>query len=163
MTKPRIAFRNFENAPKNTGYTAVKLDSKVLCKAKCASVATKGVGQFYSRQNPLNVGWICAVLLGYSKDQKVSYADDINIIGRLMQTFEKATETHQDNRAHDQYHDNKRYDPLKKIFKSTTNKYTVDNFTSSSFYWASVAYAPNVLQPYWLPLDVPDLTASLLL
>ena len=38
--------------------------------------------------------------------------------------------------------------------------------TSSSFYWASVANAPNVLQPYWhivLPLDVPDLTASLLL
>ena len=37
---------------------------------------------------------------------------------------------------------------------------------SSSFYWASVANAPNVLQPYWLivlPLDVPDLTASLLL
>ena len=31
---------------------------------------------------------------------------------------------------------------------------------------ASVANAPNVLQPYWLivlPLDVPDLTASLLL
>ena len=37
---------------------------------------------------------------------------------------------------------------------------------SSSFYWASVTNAPNVLQPYWLivlPLDVPDLTASLLL
>ena len=36
----------------------------------------------------------------------------------------------------------------------------------SSFYWASVANAPKVLQPYWLivlPLDVPDLTASLLL
>ena len=36
----------------------------------------------------------------------------------------------------------------------------------SSFYWASVANAGNVLQPYWLivlPLDVPDLTASLLL
>ena len=34
------------------------------------------------------------------------------------------------------------------------------------FYWASVANAPNVLQPYWLivlPLDVPDLTACLLL
>ena len=43
------------------------------------------------------------------------------------------------------------------------NKYTS---SSSSFYWASVANAPNVLQPYWfivLPLDVPDLTASLLL
>ena len=37
---------------------------------------------------------------------------------------------------------------------------------SSSFYWASVANAPNVLQPYWLivlPLDVPNLSASLLL
>ena len=36
---------------------------------------------------------------------------------------------------------------------------------SSSFYWASVTNAPNVLQPYWLivlPLDVPVLTASLL-
>ena len=36
----------------------------------------------------------------------------------------------------------------------------------SSFYWASVANTPNVLQPYWLivlPLDVPDITASLLL
>ena len=38
--------------------------------------------------------------------------------------------------------------------------------SSSSFYWASVANASNVPQPYWLivlPLDVPDLTASLLL
>ena len=38
--------------------------------------------------------------------------------------------------------------------------------SSSSFYCASVANAPNVLQPYWLivlPLDVPYLTASLLL
>ena len=37
--------------------------------------------------------------------------------------------------------------------------------SSSSFYWASVANAPNVLQSYWLivlPLDVPNLTASLL-
>ena len=35
-----------------------------------------------------------------------------------------------------------------------------------SFYWVSVANAPNILQPYWLivlPLDVPALTASLLL
>ena len=35
----------------------------------------------------------------------------------------------------------------------------------SSFYWASAANAPNLLQPYWLivlPLDVPDLTANLL-
>ena len=37
-------------------------------------------------------------------------------------------------------------------------------FFSFSFYWASVGNAPNVLQPYWLiVLDVPDLTASLLL
>ena len=37
---------------------------------------------------------------------------------------------------------------------------------SSYFYWASLANVLNVLQPYWLivlPLDVPDLTASLLL
>ena len=37
---------------------------------------------------------------------------------------------------------------------------------TSSFYCASAANALNVLQPYWLivlPLDVPDLTASLLL
>ena len=36
----------------------------------------------------------------------------------------------------------------------------------SSFYWASVANAPNVLQPYWLivlPLHVPALTTTLLL
>ena len=36
----------------------------------------------------------------------------------------------------------------------------------SSFYSASVANVPNVLQPYWfivLPLDIPHLTASLLL
>ena len=33
------------------------------------------------------------------------------------------------------------------------------NIILFSFYWASVANAPNVLQPYWLivlPLDVPD-------
>ena len=41
-------------------------------------------------------------------------------------------------------------------------------FTVASFYfyWASVSNAPNVLQPFWLivlPLDVPDLTAGLLL
>ena len=38
--------------------------------------------------------------------------------------------------------------------------------TSSSYYWALVANGPNVLQPYWLivlPLDVPGLTAGLLL
>ena len=40
------------------------------------------------------------------------------------------------------------------------------SFLLLSFYWASVANAPNVLQPYWLivlSLDVPDLTVSLLL
>ena len=38
--------------------------------------------------------------------------------------------------------------------------------SSSSFYWALVDNALNVLQPHWLtvlPLDIPDLTASLLL
>ena len=38
--------------------------------------------------------------------------------------------------------------------------------SSSSFYWASVANAPNVLQPYWLivlPFDVSALTASFLI
>ena len=43
---------------------------------------------------------------------------------------------------------------------------TVFCVTSSSFYGASVANVANVLQPYWLivlHLDVPDLTASLLL
>ena len=48
-------------------------------------------------------------------------------------------------------------------WKSLTPKKS--SSTSSSFYWVSAANAPNVLQPYWLivlPLDVPDLTASLL-
>ena len=43
---------------------------------------------------------------------------------------------------------------------------TCPSRSTSSFYWASVANAPNVLQPYWLivlALDVPDLTTSLLL
>ena len=47
-----------------------------------------------------------------------------------------------------------------------TNSSDLCTTSSSSFYWASVANALNVLQPYWLivlPLDVPDLTASLLL
>jgi hypothetical protein len=46
---------------------------------------------------------------------------------------------------------------------------TVVTFTYYYYYyyycWASVANAPNVLQPYWLivlPLDVPALTASFL-
>jgi hypothetical protein len=41
-------FRNFANASKNRFYCK-KMDSKVLCKAKYASVTTKGVGQVYSR------------------------------------------------------------------------------------------------------------------
>ena len=42
----------------------------------------------------------------------------------------------------------------------------LSNSSSSSFYWASVANAPNVLQPHWLivlRIDVPDLTVSLVL
>jgi hypothetical protein len=40
------------------------------------------------------------------------------------------------------------------------------SYSSNSYCWASVANAPNVLQPYWLivlPLDVPALSTSLLL
>ena len=40
------AFHNFANAPKPTRSTAIKMDSKVLCKAKYASVTTKVAGQF---------------------------------------------------------------------------------------------------------------------
>ena len=46
------------------------------------------------------------------------------------------------------------------------NHFSIHANPFSSFYCASVANAPNVLQPYWLtvlPLDVPALTASLLL
>ena len=53
---------------------------------------------------------------------------------------------------------------LKKEF--AVMKRRMENMRTSSYYWASVTNAPNVLQPYWLivlPLDVPDLTASLLL
>ena len=45
-------------------------------------------------------------------------------------------------------------------------QYMILYFFFLSFYWASVANASNVLQPYWLivlPLDFPDLTAVLLL
>ena len=52
------------------------------------------------------------------------------------------------------------------MWKSESKKEDTNGSFSSSFFWASVANAPNVLQPYWLiviPLDVPDLTASLLL
>ena len=45
-------------------------------------------------------------------------------------------------------------------------KRNIEARSFSSFYWASVANVPKVLQPYWLivlPLDVPDLSASLLL
>ena len=51
-------------------------------------------------------------------------------------------------------------------WKTSRKETTTTTSSSSSFYWASVANAPNVLQPYRLivlPLDVPDLTASLLL
>ena len=47
-----------------------------------------------------------------------------------------------------------------------TPSHTHHSSSSSSFYWASVANNPNVLQPYWLialPLDFLALTASLLL
>ena len=50
--------------------------------------------------------------------------------------------------------------------RCVSDNVTLLGYSSSSFYWVSVANAPNVLQPYWLivlPLDVPDLTASLLL
>jgi hypothetical protein len=50
-------------------------------------------------------------------------------MGGTMQIEEKVPEPHQDNRTHKQYHDNKSNDPLKKKFKSTTNKYTLDKFT----------------------------------
>ena len=49
---------------------------------------------------------------------------------------------------------------------SGSEEWSVDGMAPSSYYWASVANAGNVLQPYWLillPLDVPNLTASLLL
>ena len=52
------------------------------------------------------------------------------------------------------------------LFRICSSLHSYLFILSSSFYWASVANAPNVLQPYWLivlPLDVPDLTASLLL
>ena len=55
---------------------------------------------------------------------------------------------------------------IRVICKNIVLNCRIFRYTSSSFYWASVANAPNVLQPYWLvvlPLDVPDLTASLLL
>jgi hypothetical protein len=49
--------------------------------------------------------------------------------------------------------------------KHKVNGENLFEFSSSSSYcWASVANAPNVLQPYWLivlPLDVPALTTSL--
>ena len=44
--------------------------------------------------------------------------------------------------------------------------YSTQRIKDFSFYWPSVANAPNVLQRYWLivlPLDIPDLTAGLLL
>ena len=59
---------------------------------------------------------------------------------------------------------NARYTTCSYFFNTSTKICT--SSSSSSFYWASVANAPNVLQPYWLivlPLDVQNLTASLLL
>ena len=52
---------------------------------------------------------------------------------------------------------------LERMLDNGENVSTVTTWSSSSssFYWASVTNAPNVLQPYWLivlPLDVPDLT-----
>ena len=56
------------------------------------------------------------------------------------------------------------------LHSSSKGAFNIDrsqpNVHSSSSFWASVANAPNVLQPYWLivlPLDIPVLTASLLL
>ena len=53
-----------------------------------------------------------------------------------------------------------------RTIEAVCERFNIVNVCASSFYWASVANAPNVLQPYWLivlPLNVPDLTASLLL
>ena len=51
------------------------------------------------------------------------------------------------------------------LFKATRMNFEFPKASSSSsYYWASVANAPKVLQPYWLivlPLDVPDPTARL--
>jgi hypothetical protein len=54
--------------------------------------------------------------LGYSKDQIVAFADDKSIMERSMQIEEKATEIHQDNSTQDQFHGNKNYGLVKKIF-----------------------------------------------
>ena len=57
---------------------------------------------------------------------------------------------------------------VKELWKRETNsdyKKSSSSSSSSSFCCASVANAPNVLQPYWLielPVDVPDFTASLI-
>ena len=56
--------------------------------------------------------------------------------------------------------------PAEDAIVSCFNVFSRISSPSSSFYWASVANAPNVLQPYWLtvlPLNVPDLTAGPLL
>ena len=71
-----------------------------------------------------------------------------------MQSF-KSKYFHAEN-SHDQYH------TIRQALYVIVCYLTID----SSFYWASVANAPNVLQPYWLivlPIYVTDLTSSLLL
>jgi hypothetical protein len=61
------------------------------------------------------------------------------------------------------------YSPYRDIGRDIIRQnkiYCVACVTSSSYCWASLANALNVLQPYWpivLPLDVPALTSSLLL
>ena len=55
------------------------------------------------------------------------------------------------------------------FFEDADSKFIVRNTLNlllTSYYWTSVANAPNVLQSYWLivlALNVPALTASLLL
>ena len=56
--------------------------------------------------------------------------------------------------------------PRQLMWNAGKHRASSSSSSSSTFYWASVANAPKILQPYRLiilPLDVPDLTASLLL
>ena len=72
----------------------------------------------------------------------------------IMQSF-KSKYFHTEN-SHDRYH------TIRQALYVIVCYLTIN----SSYYCASVANVPNVLQPPWLivlPLDVPDLTASLLL
>ena len=65
------------------------------------------------------------------------------------------------------YKDTKEYGDSLWWYQKLTIKYGCYSSSSSSPPSSSSSYwAPNILQPYWLivlPLDVPDLTASLLL